>query len=346
MRRRHFLKAISAAAVTTKFSSVFGAEADMQSGTGILTPVIDCHIHPMSQKLHDLISPFASKQGSELVRFDGPAIIEHLDNIGAQRAYALSTAYLWGGRRPQETASPFVVKPGEYDNVQAENNFVAEQAVEFPGRIIPFMGINPIKPYALDELERCSGELKMRGLKLHFWNSGVNLREESHLKRIHPVFEYVASQDIPVMLHFYNGRVADFGPSDGQLLVDNVLADCPSLRICFAHFIGAGNYADVVGDTVDAFIQASAGHQSLNRDRWFLDLSAIFDRQARGHFAGVTDLQLKRLGHQIKTWGLNNVLWGSDNRKDYLATTLAMWPLSDDELSVVMNNDGKIFIDG
>jgi len=333
MRRRSFLKALSASAVSARLPTAFGVEADAKSGTGVHGPLIDCHIHPMSQTLHDLIAPFAGKQGSELVRFDGSAIVEYLDDIGAQRAYALSAAYLWGGLRPHETASPFAVKPDEYDHVRAENDFVAAQAAAYPDRVIPFLGINPIK-------------LKMRGLKLHFWNSGVNLREDSHLERIHPVFESVAAHDISVMLHFYNGRVDDFGPGDGQLLVDNVLTDFPTLRICFAHFLGAGNYADVVGDTVDTLIRASTDHPGLNRRRWFLDLAAIFNRQARGRFPGVTDRQLQRLGRQIETWGLANILWGSDNHKDYLTTTRDMWPLGADELGEVMNNDGRNFLDG
>jgi len=73
-------------------------------------------------------------------------------------------------------------------------------------------------------------------------------------------------------------------------------------------------------------------------------LSAIFSRQARGRFPGVTDRQLQRMGQQIESWGLANILWGSDNRKDYLATTRTMWPLDEDKLNVVMNNDGRNFL--
>lgn len=345
MRRRTFLAAISATATATIFPPASGTEADAQSGSGGRNPAVDCHIHPMSQTLHDLISRFMSKQGSAPKRFTGTAIINYLDDIGAQRAYALSAAYLWAGARPQETTGEFTEKPGEYEKVRAENDFTAAQAAEYPERIIPFLSINPLKPYALEELDRCVGTLKMRGLKLHFWNSGVNLREDSHVERIQPVFAYAALHHVPVMLHFYNGQVADFGPRDGRLLLDHVLAQYPDLPICFAHFLGAGNYADVVGDTVDTFLQACDDRPQLNKDRLFMDLSAIFNRQPQGRFAGVTKQQLVRLGSQINRWGLTNILWGSDNREDYLATTRALWPLGSDALSQVMNNDGSSFLD-
>lgn len=345
MRRRSFLAAIPAAVAATIFPPASGARAGVRAGAELRGPVIDCHIHPMSQALYDLISPFANKQGSALRHFTGAAIVDYLNNIGAQKAYALSSGYLWGGVRPQETISEFTVRPGEYEKVRAENDFTAEQAAKYPDRIIPFLGINPLKPYALEELDRCVGTLKMRGLKMHFWNSGVNLRENSHLDRIQPVFEYAASHRLAVMLHFYNGRVEDFGPRDGQLFADNVLAEYPDLPICFAHFLGAGNYADVVGNTVDTIIRTCDDRPELNRDRLFMDLSAIFNRQARGRFAGVTQRQLIRLGAQISKWGLPNILWGSDNREGYLATTRAMWPLGSDEFGQVMSNDGSLFLD-
>jgi len=344
MQRRRFLAVVSAAAVTAGLRPAFVAGQAVRSDPGPAHPVMDCHIHPMSDALHDLIAPFVSRQGVELKRFGGTEIVAYLDGLGATHAYALSSAYLWAGRRPGEQASEFAVKPGEYENVQAENNFVAAQAAEFPGRIVPFMSINPLKPYAVDELERCDVELEMRGLKLHFWNSGVNLREPGHVERIQPVFEYVASRDLPVMLHFYNGGVEDFGPRDVELFATDILVNYPDLRICFAHFLGAGNYADVVGDSVDALVQISDENPGVDRGRLFLDLAAIFNRDPRGRFAGVSDGQLARLGEQISAWGTANILWGSDNREDYLAVTRAMWPLGDAELRRIMQNDGSAFL--
>lgn len=341
MRRRRFLTAISAAAFSSGLPPVFGTGVE----EGPAAPVIDCHIHPLSHALHDLIVPFVSRQGAELKRFSGAEIVNYLNEIGAQSAVALSSAYLWAGVRPGEKVSEYAVMAGEYGNVRAENDFVAEQAAENAGRIIPFLGLNPLKPYAFEELQRCVEALGMRGLKLHFWNSGVNLRKDSHVERIRPMFEYAAQRRLPIMLHFYNGGVADFGPRDGDLFAEKILAQYPALNICFAHFLGAGNYADVVGDIVDAMIRATDENPKLDRERMFLDLSAIFNRQARGRFAGVTDQQLVRLGAQIRAWGLPNILWGSDNREDYLAVTRAMWPLGADELRRVMDNDGGSFLE-
>lgn len=307
-------------------------------------PAVDCHLHSLSQPLYDLIAPFVGRQGGELERFSGDEIVAYLDGIGANGAYALSSAYLWAGRRPGDTESEFAAKPRELENVTAENDYVAEQAARHPGRIFPFLSINPLKPYALDELDRCAVGLHMRGLKLHFWNSAVNLRDARHAERIREVFGRAASHDLAIMLHFYNGGIEDFGSRDATILAADVLADFPDLRICFAHFLGAGNYADVVGDIVDAMMRVTSDDSSISRDRWFLDLSAIFSREPRGRFAGVTDAQLTRLGTQMREWGLDNILWGSDNREDYLGVTRDMWPLGADELRRVLANGGRALI--
>lgn len=346
MHRRRFLATLSSAVVASGLGRVPIARAATRSGTDTVGPAIDCHLHPLSQPLHDRVVPFVGRQGSEFRRLTGTDILAYLDRLGARRAVALSSAYLWAGMRPGETGGEFTVRPGEYENVRAENDYVAALAAAHPRRIVPFLAVNPLKPYARDELDRCAIELQMCGLKLHWWNSAVNPRDPAHLDRIHSLLERAAFHTLPVMLHFYNGRVQDFGPRDIRIFADEVLPALPGLRICFAHFLGAGNYADVVGDIVDALLQVSGECDRIDRGRLFLGLSGIFNRQARGQFAGVTDGQLRRLGGQMRDWGLGNLLWGSDNRTDYLAVTREMWPLGVDELAEVMRNDGRCFIGG
>jgi len=345
IRRRDFIAAVPAVAAAALIPSVSSGISAGQTGRKASTPVLDSHVHSMSQALHDLISPFVRKQGGELKRFTGAEIVDYLDRIGARRACALSSGYMWGGSRlGKSTASAFAVADDEVTRVQAENDFVARQAIDFPERLVPFAGINPLKPYALEELARCVDTQNMRGLKLHFSNSAVNLRDDRHLKAIQPVFEYAATNDLPIMLHFFRGRVEEFGATDFRLFADAILAEYSDLRICFAHFLGGRNYADEVGDLVDAAIRVLDEQPELNRSRLFLDLAVVLNRQPRGPFKGVTDQQLDRLGGQMRAWGLNNILWGSDNFEDYVAKTKDMWPLGGDELSQVLSNDGSSFI--
>ena len=345
VRRRDFIAVVPAAAAAALIPSASLGISAEKRGKEISAPVLDSHVHSMSQALHNLISPFVRKQGGDLKRFTGAEIVDYLDRIGARRACTLSSGYMWAGSRPGQSAvGEFTVVADEVVRVKAENDFVARQAAEFPERLVPFAGINPLKPYALEELERCVKIQNMRGLKLHFANSAINLRDDRHIRAIQPIFKYAATNDLPIMLHFFRARVEGFGETDFRLFADTILAEFPELRICFAHFLGGGNYADEVGDLVDAAIRILDDQPEMNSSRLFLDLAVVLNRQPRGPFKGVTDQQLERLGVQMRAWGLNNILWGSDNFEDYVAKTQEMWPLDGDELSQVMSNDGSTFI--
>ncbi|MBM3753583.1 MAG: hypothetical protein FJW38_06345 [Acidobacteria bacterium] len=53
--------------------------------------------------------------------------------------------------------------------MQAENDWTAEQAAQFPKRLTAFCGVNPLKDYAVREIARCAKDPRLRrGLKLHF----------------------------------------------------------------------------------------------------------------------------------------------------------------------------------
>ncbi|HEV2765345.1 MAG TPA: hypothetical protein VGV38_20350, partial [Pyrinomonadaceae bacterium] len=84
--------------------------------------------------------PFAREPGT------AEQLLAQLDDAGIRRAVVLSVAYQWG--------SPANSGPGEYDKVRAENDYVARQVARAPERLVGFCAFNPLKDYALRELER------------------------------------------------------------------------------------------------------------------------------------------------------------------------------------------------
>src|SRR3954471_24500307 len=92
-------------------------------------------------------------------------------------ALLLSAAYIYG--------SPSRTVPDEYAKVRAENDWNGSQASRYPQRLRAFCGVNPLKDYALEELERCARDpLLNRGIKLHFGNSDVHLENPEHIARL------------------------------------------------------------------------------------------------------------------------------------------------------------------
>src|SRR5215470_6523413 len=124
--------------------------------------IIDYHQH--------LYSPEAGARSSPGPKgIDADDLIAQLDAAGIQRAVVLSVAYdLSNPNKP--------TVPDEYAQVVTENNCTSVQIAKYPGRLIGFCGVNPLRPYAIKEIARCAKNANLRtGLKLHFGNSDVDV---------------------------------------------------------------------------------------------------------------------------------------------------------------------------
>jgi predicted TIM-barrel fold metal-dependent hydrolase len=167
----------------------------------------DCHIHLISQDACSKLQAFmqdAGVGGLEISATDAEKVIEMLDQASVDKATVFSGAYFMG-------FGPIVALGGdEYTNTKAENDWSAQQASKYPDRIDFFCSFNPLQDYAVAELDRCVDSLHTKGLKLHFANSGVDLRNPEHLRRLEAVFAEAEKKDIPVLIHF--------SPSDPERL--------------------------------------------------------------------------------------------------------------------------------
>jgi hypothetical protein len=79
--------------------------------------------------------------------------------------------------------------PDEYSSVKAENDWTCCADCTVRGPPAGILGLNPLKPYAIEEISRCARIRHLRsGLKLHFGNSDVDLianNRAPYLKGIH-----------------------------------------------------------------------------------------------------------------------------------------------------------------
>ncbi len=127
---------------------------------------------------------------AETPTFPGPKVSEpetasqlvaHLDEAGIRRAVVLSDGYYFD--------SPKFGVAGSLTKVRAENDWTAQQVAQFPDRLVAFCSFNPLKDYALEELERCASSNRFTGLKLHFGMSEVDLGNPDHVRKVRAVVE-------------------------------------------------------------------------------------------------------------------------------------------------------------
>ena len=112
------------------------------------------------------------------------------------------------------------------------NDDTAAIARAYPEKLIGFATIHPHDADALDELDRCTGDLVMRGIKL-----GPNYQHFHPLsKEAYRVFRRAEELGLPILFHTGTSPV-QFAELDyaHPRHIDSVAIDFPNLRMILAH---------------------------------------------------------------------------------------------------------------
>src|SRR3954471_19398606 len=188
-------------------------------------------IHPRVDYHQHLVSP-AFAPIVKLPPRDGKALLAELDSAGINKAVVLSVGYSFADERK---------KLDDPDGLtRAENDWTSAQVAASGGRLIGFCSANPLGPVALEELERCLRLPGMKGVKLHFGNAGISLRDPAHAARIAEAFALAERLRAPVLVHMRARGGTNYGGEDAMRFLDKVVPAAPSIEIVVAHLGGAG----------------------------------------------------------------------------------------------------------
>ena len=265
--------------------------------TGGPTPVADHHQHLFSPDLAAVLAQSNPNFQSITAR----DVIANLDAAGIQKGLILGTAYLYG--------SPSRNFPDEYARVRAENDWDAQQAAQYPGRLIAFCGFNPLKDYAVEELERCSKDPRLnRGIKMHFANSAVQLENPDHLAKVAKIFRAANAHHMAIVVHMRANisRKLPYGAQQAQIFLDSLLPLAPDVIVQVAHLAGTGpGYNDPPADSAMAVLaDAVQRGNPRTRNLWF-DVTTVVD-------SAITPAQAALVARRIRQVGAKRVLYGSD----------------------------------
>jgi uncharacterized protein len=306
-------------------------------------PTADYHMHLSSQQIADEMSKLPAEILGDMKprELAGDDMIAVLDKAGIRKAYTLSMAYGWGLEFMQ-------VGDKEYDLVKMENDFTAEQAARHPDRLIPFLSIHPLKDYALAEMERCVSQLNLHALKLHFTNSDVDLRKPEHLARVKELLTRAEALHLPVLIHF-RSRNPEFGVPDMVIFLEQIVSALPGLKVQMAHLGDWGAYTQVTRDIFDEITRSFEAKPELGKSRFYVDISGVFMREDSAIYKMLpkpTPEDLDYLAGQIRRWGFEHLLWGTDwpviEPDEFVPLFTSKLPLSDDEFKAIFSNKGMI----
>ncbi|MDH3207836.1 MAG: amidohydrolase family protein [Gemmatimonadota bacterium] len=271
---------------------------------GVSRPAADAHLHLRTAATAELIERIEPGSGTEPTL--AADAIAALDAAGVQHGLVLSLAYLFG--------APGVDLPDEAALVRAENDYVAAQVGAYPNRLTAACSVNPLASYALSEIRRCLVDLELRVLKLHFTNSGVDLRSEADRNRLRQVFSLLDRHDAGAFVHM-RGTAEDYGSEDARYFIDDVLARVPGVPVHIAHMAGWGGYDAATDSALSEFVKAIEEGRLDPARIWFGLGAVVFLPEAAG--ADTTLARTVReangqLALRIRALGLDRVTYGTD----------------------------------
>ena len=297
-----------------------------------ITPQTDGHVHILSPELiriwKGLGIPFSrpDEYYSDIYVILKNAAVDRIDLISM--AHVFSSEEFGGFKNEREL-------------VEKENNYVASARDKYPKKVRAFCSVDPLRDYALDELERCRTGLGMDGIKLHHNANQVYLTVPEHLAKVKRVFHFAADHKLPILLHFDNSH-RRFGKPDVDLLVGSILKDLKPIDMRIAHFGTSGGFSQRTRGFLNAFIDQFAVEPALKKHRITFDISAVaLDKDSEG-VRRLTEEDFAVLRRYIQRLGPERVAFGTDyplyTPIEYAAILTGRVGLTDREMRSILKN--------
>jgi predicted TIM-barrel fold metal-dependent hydrolase len=297
------------------------------------SPVADHHQHLFSPALIAMAGPTTSMRV-----ISAADLLPLLDSAGIKRAVVLSAAYMYG--------SPSRKLDDEYAKVRAENDWAGAQAALYPVRLRAFCGMNPLKDYALAEIERCSRDPNLRyGLKFHLGNSDVQLDDTAHVAQLRRVFRAANERHMAIVVHMRASisRKRPYGAQQARIFLEQVLPMAPDIPVQIAHMAGTGpGYDDPPADSAMAvFAEAVQRGDPRTKNLWF-DVTSSADRAITPDNAALLVKRIRQVGVQRVLYGTDAAL-GDNMRPREAWEIFTRLPLTKAEIATVASNLAPYF---
>jgi len=296
---------------------------------------IDHHMHVQAPNIRAFLPGYCS---SPLRRspcapdfLDPPtlqALIADMDAAGVQRGLLLSTGYL--------AESPMVSLPGPQAArlLREANDFTVALARARPHRFLAFVGLNPLTPTAREEIARWHGDPYVSGIKLHLTNSGVDLRDPTHVAAVAEIFRLSADAGLAIVIHMRT-RAADYGAQDARIFIERILPLGAGVPVQIAHAAGWGGTDANTFAALEAFAEAIEQNPPW-RDALYFDLAAVYDDQTPA-------ADLIHLAALVRRIGPDRFVAGSDwpfatDLADYYERRYPLLTLTQREWEIILRN--------
>ena len=263
-------------------------------------------------------------------------LIADLDEAGIKRAVVLSEAFWLGGPAGAQTTKRMTEAKDEATGVRGENDWTAQQVARYPDRLLLACAVDPLKDYAIPELERCSKTLKAKAMKLNFSGLGFSFDDPEQLEKITRFFKAANDNRIAIVVHLEPGKF--YGAKEVEIFLNKIASAAPDITIQIAHL--AGNGPGITSpEALAAFAEARAAKDPRTKNLYF-DFAGLVHKDLSAKEAELMVARMRQIG-------LDHVLYASDSSPDVggNAPTAEHWTytrrklsLTDAELKTIAGN--------
>ena len=294
----------------------------------------DHHIHMRSQAIYDALGTLCAQFDKRDCEMPDAAhsvrgaadVLAALDEAHVGKGVVLSMGYFFG--------SPYLAAR-HYDvarMTRAENEYVAEQVARNPQRLIGFFSVDPLSDSALEEVRFWADNHRLTGLKLHFANSGVHLKDPEQVRKIAAVVGLAGDRKLPMVIHLRAAR--EFTAEEVEIFIRDILPRAGDSWVQIAHAVGWYGTDQIMLDDLAVFAPHIRRNDPVTRHTLF-DLAAVVT-------PATTPEEATALAQLMRQIGLKRFVMGSDydlfTPKATDDLTRAKLPLSNQEWRVVTRN--------
>jgi predicted TIM-barrel fold metal-dependent hydrolase len=263
----------------------------------------------------EMLMPIPEWQFEKVITADD--LIDNLDEAGIDRAVVLSVGY-WHN---------------DEATTRAENDWTAAQIARYPDRLVGFCGIRPLLDFAVAELRRCRRELGMKGIKMHFRGSRVDVLNPEHVEKVRRVFQAANEEGMAIVVH--SEARGTYARVHAEAFLEHLLPAAPDVPVQIAHLWGGNQYR---AEPLAVYAAAIAAGDPRTRNLYF-DLTEIVPGALGSEEA------LREITATLRQIGLDRILYGSDATTADGARVVQRWAelrqrlfLTDAELQDLADN--------
>jgi predicted TIM-barrel fold metal-dependent hydrolase len=237
---------------------------------------------------------FTMKGPPQVKAITADQLVAEMNIADVKKAAVLSTAFWFG--QPNK-----IIEGNEYENVKKENDWLAEQVSLYPDRLAAFCSFNPLKDYAVQELNRCIASRKFVGLKLHVGNSRIDVLNPEMVEKLQAIFSIANKNRFPIVIHLWTS--GKYGREQAEAFLNKILPVAPDITVQIAHMAATGpNYHS---DDVFEVYATAAEKKDPRMKNVYVDVAGMVTENIKPE-------NLELVAKRLRQFGLHRVLFASD----------------------------------